>query len=111
MSRTAIRKVHSEEIPKRTTEDSEYTIPDGKRLRIDRFIGCHEATDKEARVVLLLVDGETETTIAVAYGSGGSYVIDEEYHGDGSKKIVIRLLNQDVGALHMTGIWSGVLDG
>jgi len=99
----------SKEVAKKSVDEAEYTIPSGKRLRIDRFLGGHEYTKKEARIELVLRDG-SDSILFAGYGNSFQFDVGREYVGDGDKKIVLRLVNQDSDALHMTGIWEGVIE-
>ena len=98
----------SQEVAKKTsTTEVVYTIPSGKRLRVERFFGGHEYSTQEARVELLLRAG-SDSLICVGYGCCFQYALGREYLGDGEKQIVIKMVNQTPGALHMTGIWEGL---
>jgi len=122
MSHLRISRILSTNVAKRKRRDEDgqydtwenlaedvYIIPNGKVLVIDRFFGGHEESKREVRVELLKRDASDEL-IAVGYGSGCTFQldVDREFTGNGSKAIVIRLINGDRGSdLHMTGSWSG----
>ena len=88
-----------------TVVEDEYTIPNGKTLTLDRLTGGTEYSTKETRIEL--VDrGGSDTIIAVGYGQSFDFYLGEDFIGDGTKKIVIRLVNGDTsGALHMFARW------
>ena len=109
---TPVTKVLAAQVNKKTgnspTElEVEYTITNGKTLALEVFVAGHEYSKKEARVELLERVGATDTTIAVMYGSTTRVVVDEDFVGDGTRKIVIRATNGDSGQLHMFGRWVG----
>lgn len=112
MSSTVQSEVFHMEVPKKkgqpTERESSFLIPDGHTLRLTRFSGGHEYSNKEVRVELLLRSGGSDTIIAVGYGTSFSYLIDRDFLGDGSKEIVFRFVNGDSGALSMTAWWDGV---
>ena len=116
MARTYVKKILSQEVAKKkgnnpTVEELEYTIPNGKTFTIERFYGGREDAETEVRVELVLRDGQNDEILFVGYACNFDVKDVETVEGDGSKKIVLRLINGDNGVLHMTGIWRGVYNG
>lgn len=114
--KTYIKRLLSQEVAKKTKNqptiiEDEWTIPDGQDVIIERFYGGHEAAETEVRITLLVRDGASDMVVYVGYAHNFDIKDVELISGNGSKKIVIQLINGDNGALHMTGIWRGVLDG
>lgn len=110
-----IYKIHSGEVAgiqsgAPTVDEYEYLIPNGKHLSILRFSGGHEHAVSEVRTELIERDGETDTLIDVGYGQSFDKIVEIDFTGDGTKKIVIKHVNGDPGALHMTGKWAGRTD-
>ena len=107
-----IKRIHNKEVGKSlglspTVEENVYTIPDGRVLSIDSFLAGHEYSTREARVELVERDGATDTVLVAHYGNSQEVRIESDFVGDGSKKIVIRLINGDVATLNMFGRWVG----
>lgn len=103
-----VRRLVSQDIDKKSSLENGYVIPNGKILGIDYFFGGHEYSRKEVRIELLLRDG-SDTTLAVGYGSSFNLRVKENITGDGTKSIVIKMVNGESGALHMTACWYGDL--
>lgn len=108
------RVLHQAEVAKKsgnspTESESSFVVPNGQRLRIERFSGGIEYTKKEARVELLWRDGGDEVIAVGYYGSGFQYVVADDRTGNGTAAVVIRLVNGDSSALNMAGWWEGVL--
>lgn len=115
MSNTNQRQVHHQEVAKKTgnsptVSEHEWTIPDGETLKLVRFSGGSEYSAKETRVELVHRTGGDET-VAVGYGSTFEFFIDMDFVGNGSDKVVIRLVNGDASELNMAGWWQGVTHG
>lgn len=114
--RTYIKQILSEHVAKKkgnnpTEVEDEFSIPSGKTLSIERFFGGREAAMTEVRIELILKDGGSETVLCVGYAENFDVRDVETVVGNGTNKIVLRLVNGDNGELHMTGMWRGVYDG
>lgn len=114
--RTIVEKILSQNVSKRTGNNNtvvsdEYVIPPGKTLNIVRFMGGREAAETEVRCELIVDDNGAETVLFVGYAENFDVENVAQITGDGTKKVVLRLVNGDNGDLHMTGIWRGIYDG
>lgn len=108
-----IKRIISQEVPKANSNKSPtivediYTIPNGQNLGIDYFFGGHEYSTKEIRIELVLRDG-SDTILAAGYGSYFNLRVKQDINGNGTRAVVIRLINGDKkSSLHMTGSWYG----
>lgn len=107
--RISVRHMHNLDVPKSSTDESAYPIPEGKTLRIDRFSGGLEYSKKETRVELVKRDGGADTVLAIGYVGNFQYRIDADLTGGSATFLVVRLVNQDSSVLNMAGWWEGVL--
>jgi len=108
MSRTFKKEIVSGDIAKKSTDDTSFLVPSGALLRLNRFSGGWESSEKEMRIELLW----GTSIIAVGYANGSNFQmdIDEDFTGDGIKSIIMRRVNQDKGDMHMSAWWEGTLN-
>lgn len=93
--------------------DDEYIIPSGETLVLQRFICSAEGDINKYSKALLYyapsgsIDG-TEEVLALSY-LGDTFVtsLNEEYLGNGTKKIIMRRERMDAGEREMFARWVG----
>lgn len=94
------------------TSDTVFVIPSGEVLTIQRVAGG-AASSNGGSVIELWYDslgtGVSMVIIAVVFanGSGGYQALQQEYTGDGTKRIVLRRRRLDGGAKLMFARWEG----
>lgn len=110
--RSPVRLVASGDVDRRNNgrvvaAETSYEVPEGRTMRLQRVtLGC-EHTVNEARVEVLIVDGEDEAIVAVGYVGTVQLQVDSE--ATAGQIVMIRRVNGDPTELHMTGIVEGTL--
>lgn len=94
------------------TSDTDYTIPNGETLVIQRFIGGGEGDGSTSKVELYYDpngNGTGMTLIAVGYVSDNNFQFDlnVSYTGDGTRNIKMRRTRISSGTREVFGKWEG----
>lgn len=110
--RETVRITAAGEVTRRTngrpnSVDTAYEVPETRTLRLTRILCGTEYSIHEARVEILLVDGDVESVIAVGYF--GTIQMTTDIEVEAGQNVVIRRVNGDPTDLHMTGIVEGIL--
>lgn len=112
-----VNNVYSEQVAKQlgfnpTLVEHVYLIPDGKNLALEVFQGGHEYSTKQIRIELWVrTTSGGDTLINCGYGQDFHKRVEQDFEGDGDRKIVVKMINGDPGQLHMTASWFGRLSG